>query len=75
MTAVAATYIAALEIGVARGAWGQGPQVSIAGSSDAVVNASESLDATIAGSGDIVYRGSPAVTQHIRGSGSLRKLR
>lgn len=54
---------------------GRGVQVSIAGSGEAVVHASETLDATIAGSGDVVYRGSPRVTQRIRGSGSVHKLR
>jgi hypothetical protein len=54
---------------------GRSVQVSIAGSGDAVVNASETLDATIAGSGEVGYRGNPRVTQRIRGSGTVHKLR
>ena len=48
--------------------------VSIAGSGDAKVNASERLDATVAGSGDVRYRGNPKeVAQSVNGSGSVER--
>ncbi len=46
--------------------------ISIAGSGDCQVNASNNLDVTIAGSGDVVYVGSPKVTKKIAGSGGVR---
>jgi hypothetical protein len=47
--------------------------ISISGSGDAHVNASERLQAAIAGSGDVRYRGAPKeVTRSIAGSGSVR---
>lgn len=46
--------------------------VSIAGSGDCHVYASESLRAEISGSGDVIYGGRPMVESHIRGSGSVR---
>jgi hypothetical protein len=51
---------------------GRRVMVSVRGSGDAVVHATETLDATIAGSGDVAYRGNPRITQRIRGSGSVR---
>jgi len=47
--------------------------ISIMGTGDAVLNASEKLDANIMGSGSIKYVGDPVVTQHILGSGSIQK--
>lgn len=46
--------------------------VSIEGSGEALVNVSESLDATVTGSGKVEYLGSPRVTSTITGSGSIR---
>jgi hypothetical protein len=48
-------------------------EVTIAGSGDANVHASVSLDAKIAGSGDVHYKGSPQVSSKVAGSGSVRK--
>jgi len=48
-------------------------EVSIAGSGDANVHASVSLDAKIAGSGDVHYKGTPQVNSKVAGSGSVRK--
>jgi hypothetical protein len=46
--------------------------VSVSGSGDVVVHATESLDASIQGSGDIAYRGNPAtVTRDVAGSGDV----
>src|SRR5215468_2898079 len=47
--------------------------ISIMGNGDAVLNASQKLDANIMGSGSIKYIGDPVVTQHILGSGSIQK--
>jgi hypothetical protein len=47
--------------------------VSIAGSGDAGVDASDKLDVTVAGSGSVKYSGDPKVTQNIMGSGSVDK--
>ena len=50
-------------------------RVSIAGSGDATVNASDELSASIAGSGDIRYAGDPPrVEKNVAGSGSIRKI-
>ena len=46
--------------------------VTIRGSGDCRVNASESLHATISGSGDIYYKGRPQISTRISGSGSLK---
>ncbi|UCG09227.1 MAG: DUF2807 domain-containing protein [Desulfobacterales bacterium] len=46
--------------------------VTISGSGDCRLNASESLNATISGSGDIYYKGRPKISTRISGSGSLR---
>jgi putative autotransporter adhesin-like protein len=48
-------------------------RVSIAGSGDTDVNASEKLDVTVAGSGSVRYTGDPMVTKNIMGSGSVDK--
>jgi hypothetical protein len=46
--------------------------VSIAGSGDARVNATESIDARVAGSGDVTYSGHPHdVNRRVSGSGSI----
>ncbi len=47
--------------------------VDIAGSGNAAVFASKTLDVNIAGSGDVQYKGAPAVKQNKAGSGSVRK--
>jgi hypothetical protein len=47
--------------------------ISIAGSGDAVVAASETLDVKVAGSGSIKYIGEPKITQTIAGSGSIER--
>ena len=46
--------------------------VSISGSGDCRVSASETLDATISGSGDVYYKGRPQINTRISGSGSLK---
>jgi hypothetical protein len=46
--------------------------VSIAGSGDALVNASDELRVSIAGSGDVEYLGDPDVELDIAGSGDVR---
>jgi hypothetical protein len=48
--------------------------VDIAGSGDAIVNASKQLSVHIAGSGDVKYSGNPAVSQEVAGSGSIQKV-
>jgi hypothetical protein len=49
--------------------------VSIEGSGDVVLDASQSLEASIAGSGDISYRGAPArISRNVMGSGEVRPL-
>lgn len=45
--------------------------VAVTGSGDAVVNATDTLDATVSGSGSIQYLGDPAITETISGSGSI----
>jgi len=52
---------------------GKDVSINIMGSGDAVLAASQKLDATIMGSGSIKYIGDPAVTQHVLGSGSIEK--
>ena len=49
--------------------------VSVQGSADAIVWATESLTATIAGSGDVRYYGKPQVTKTVAGSGSVQRAR
>lgn len=49
--------------------------ISVQGSADAIVWATESLTATIAGSGDVKYYGKPQVTQTVAGSGTVRRAR
>jgi len=46
--------------------------VSIAGSGNCHLHASESLRAEISGSGDVIYAGRPRVESHIRGSGTVK---
>jgi len=49
--------------------------VSIAGSGDCQVNASQELEISIAGSGDVSYKGNPSkVSNSVSGSGEVRKL-
>jgi hypothetical protein len=46
--------------------------VSISGSGDAHVNATETIDARVAGSGDVTYSGHPHdVSRRVSGSGSI----
>jgi len=47
-------------------------QVSIGGSGQVRVAASERLIVGIAGSGELLYRGSPQIAQSITGAGSIR---
>ena len=47
--------------------------IDVAGSGDAVVNATEKLDIDIAGSGNVEYIGHPTVTQSVSGSGEVRQ--
>ncbi|MFA6391887.1 MAG: head GIN domain-containing protein [Patescibacteria group bacterium] len=47
--------------------------ISISGSGDGILNATDELDVTISGSGDIQYVGSPSLTQSISGSGKIRQ--
>jgi len=47
--------------------------VTISGSGNVVIAASQALDVHISGSGTITYRGDPKVTQDISGSGRLVK--
>jgi hypothetical protein len=49
--------------------------ISIAGSGNVTVNASEQLDITIAGSGTVRYVGDPLINQDIFGSGRIVKQR
>lgn len=49
--------------------------VSIAGSGDCQVNASQELEISIAGSGEVSYKGNPAkISNSVNGSGKVRKL-
>jgi len=52
----------------------QRAEVSISGSGDAEVTASQKLVLKINGSGQIKYKGSPNVESHINGSGSVSKV-
>jgi hypothetical protein len=47
--------------------------VKSAGSGNADIAVSDSLDVTVIGSGSVTYTGSPQVKQSILGSGSLQK--
>lgn len=50
-------------------------EVSIAGSGDCQVNASQELEISIAGSGDVSYKGNPAkVNSSVTGSGDVKKF-
>lgn len=49
-------------------------RIDVAGSGDAEVYASVSLDVSVAGSGDVRYKGNAKVNSHIAGSGSVKKL-
>ncbi len=49
--------------------------ISVQGSADAVVWATETLSVTVAGSGDVTYYGKPQVTKTVAGSGSVRRAR
>jgi hypothetical protein len=48
--------------------------VSITGSGDCKVNASEKLKAKITGSGDVRYKGHPQIIKKITGSGSVKSI-
>jgi hypothetical protein len=48
--------------------------VEIAGSGDAEIFASKTLDISIAGSGDVRYKGTPTIKQSIAGSGDIRQV-
>ena len=48
-------------------------KIDIAGSGNAEVYASKTLDVDIAGSGDVRYKGNPTITQNIAGSGGVKK--
>jgi hypothetical protein len=48
--------------------------VTVSGSGDATVHATEQLDVTITGSGEVGYVGTPQLTQQIRGSGDLVQI-
>jgi Putative auto-transporter adhesin, head GIN domain len=49
--------------------------ITVSGSGDATVNASDELDASVSGSGDIRYIGSPRLTSRVSGSGSIEHTR
>ncbi|AIZ62917.1 hypothetical protein PK28_03055 [Hymenobacter sp. DG25B] len=48
-------------------------QISISGSGNCQVHASQTLQASISGSGNVRYQGSPQVTSRVMGSGNVRK--
>jgi len=48
--------------------------VTVSGSGNIQLTASESLQATISGSGDVSYKGNPQITKSISGSGRLKKI-
>jgi len=50
----------------------QQASVSITGSGDCRVNASDKLRAKITGSGDVLYKGQPRISQSITGSGKVK---
>lgn len=47
--------------------------VTVSGSGDVGVHATERLEARVSGSGDVRYRGTPAVETKVSGSGSVRR--
>ena len=49
-------------------------KVSIHGSGDTEIFASESLDVEIFGSGDVHYKGEPKISSSIHGSGEVSKM-
>ena len=49
-------------------------EIDIAGSGNAEIFASKTLDVQVAGAGDVRYKGSPMVKQHTAGSGSVRQV-
>ncbi|MDQ1830465.1 head GIN domain-containing protein [Massilia scottii] len=49
-------------------------KISVAGSGEAIVWASDTLNASIAGSGDVKYYGDPKVSKSVAGSGNTRRL-
>jgi hypothetical protein len=49
-------------------------KISIHGSGDVEVYASESLDTEISGSGDVHYKGEPRISTTVHGSGSVAKM-
>ncbi|NHZ81162.1 DUF2807 domain-containing protein [Massilia sp. CCM 8695] len=49
-------------------------KISVAGSGEAIVWASDSLNASIAGSGEVKYYGDPKVSKSVAGSGNTRRL-
>jgi hypothetical protein len=50
--------------------------VSIAGSGNALVHATQAINANIAGSGDVRYSGNPgSVKSNVAGSGSVHAVR
>lgn len=49
--------------------------VTVSGSGEAVVHATEKLNVSISGSGSVRYLGSPEVTQSISGSGSVEQMK
>lgn len=48
-------------------------QVKVSGVGNAIVNASDTLDATVSGVGSVEYLGNPKVTSHVSGVGSVKK--
>ena len=57
----------------AAGLKAQKADISIAGSGDCTIDATEQLDVSIAGSGDVFYLGSPQIDKSIAGSGSVER--
>lgn len=47
--------------------------VKVSGTGKAVVQASETLDATVSGVGSVEYIGAPKITSHVTGVGTVRK--
>jgi hypothetical protein len=48
-------------------------KVNVSGVGNAIVNASDTLDATVSGVGNIEYVGNPKVTSHVSGVGTVKK--
>jgi Putative auto-transporter adhesin, head GIN domain len=46
-------------------------RVTVSGSADVVVNASDALDVQVSGSGNVRYVGNPSITEKVSGSGSV----